>query len=188
MSNEQRTVERFKSARELELEQRVRDSGSLSERLKDSRKRIGNMCAEHRGPRMTIPVEWSDDDFFICLALKDATSKIEDYERLERERDEYKAAHAKAFAQLEGLIVENSALKTDAERVGKILCALLGYVSNYREDITKIRGALAARVKPRQPNADNCECEHYTGDDDSAHEPECPVQSFGEQRAARDET
>lgn len=55
-----------------ELEEKVRQSGSLVERLNACRDRIGKMCSERRPPSMTIPVQWSDDDFFIDTTLKDA--------------------------------------------------------------------------------------------------------------------
>jgi hypothetical protein len=58
------------------LEQRVRDSGDLLARLADCRSRIGKMCSERRGPRMTIPLQWDDDDFFIGVTLKDATEML----------------------------------------------------------------------------------------------------------------
>lgn len=44
----------------------------LAERLKECRRRIANMCSERRGPKMTIPVQYYDDDFFICTTLEDA--------------------------------------------------------------------------------------------------------------------
>lgn len=59
-------------SKEQMLKQRVRDSGTLVERLEESRRRIAKMCSERRGPRMSIPIDWSDDDFFICLTLEDA--------------------------------------------------------------------------------------------------------------------
>lgn len=61
---------------ELALERRARESGGLLERLEESRRRIGKMCSERRGPRMTIPVNWADDDFFICLAIEDAIAAL----------------------------------------------------------------------------------------------------------------
>lgn len=54
------------------LEQKVRESGSLVERLESCRARIAAMCKEGRPPKMTIPVQWDDDDFFISVTLKDA--------------------------------------------------------------------------------------------------------------------
>lgn len=63
-------------SKEQVLEQRVRESGGLLERLEDCRRRIGKMCSERRGPRMSIPVEWNDDDYFICLTIKDAIADL----------------------------------------------------------------------------------------------------------------
>ena len=54
------------------LEQQVRESGTLIERLQECRERIGKMCKEGRPPKMTIPVQWCDDDFFISVTLQDA--------------------------------------------------------------------------------------------------------------------
>ncbi len=59
-------------SRQEELEGIVRESGSLVERLEMCRARIGKMCSERRPPKMTIPVQWNDDDFFISVTLKDA--------------------------------------------------------------------------------------------------------------------
>jgi hypothetical protein len=66
-----------KQESELKLERQARESGTLLERLQDSRRRIGKMCSERRGPRMTIPVNWADDDFFICLAIEDAITVLQ---------------------------------------------------------------------------------------------------------------
>lgn len=65
------------SEREDVLKARVRET-TLLERLEQCRKRVGDMCAERRGPRMTIPVEYSDDDFYICTTVQDAKAKIEE--------------------------------------------------------------------------------------------------------------
>jgi hypothetical protein len=59
-------------SRQEELENRVRESGTLTERLNECRVRVGKMCSERRPPKMTIPVQWDDDDFFISVTLKDA--------------------------------------------------------------------------------------------------------------------
>lgn len=60
-----------------ELKQRVRET-PLSERLTDARRRIGKMCSEGRPPRMTIPVQHDDDDFYISTTLADAQATIAD--------------------------------------------------------------------------------------------------------------
>jgi len=63
--------------RKDELEARVRQT-PLSERLDDCRTRIGKMCSEGRPPRMTIPVQYDDDDFYISTTLSDAQATIAD--------------------------------------------------------------------------------------------------------------
>lgn len=55
-----------------ELKAWVRAFGSLAERLDECSRRIGLMCSEGRCPRMSIPVQWDDDDFFITTTLQDA--------------------------------------------------------------------------------------------------------------------
>lgn len=70
------------------LKARVRET-PLLDRLNECRKRIGNMCAEGRAPRMCIPVQHDDDDFFICTTLADAQATVE---ALQRERDKLREA------------------------------------------------------------------------------------------------
>lgn len=60
-----------------DLEKQVRDSATLKERLEICRALIGKMCSEGRPPKMTIPVQWYDDDFFIGTTLKDAIEALE---------------------------------------------------------------------------------------------------------------
>ena len=60
-----------------ELKQQVRET-LLSERLVEARSRIGKMCSEGRPPRMTIPVQYDDDDFYISTTLSDAQATIAD--------------------------------------------------------------------------------------------------------------
>lgn len=64
-------------SKQQELESRVRET-PLRERLKECRRRIGKMCSESRGPRMTIPVQWDDDDFYIALTIEDALEALKD--------------------------------------------------------------------------------------------------------------
>jgi hypothetical protein len=49
----------------------------LIDRLAESNSRIGKMCSEHRTPRMTIPVQWDDDDFFICYTIREAIAEVQ---------------------------------------------------------------------------------------------------------------
>jgi len=53
------------------LEALVREKDLLT-RLEDCERRIGKMCSEGRPPKMSIPVQHTDDDFFICTTLRDA--------------------------------------------------------------------------------------------------------------------
>lgn len=63
-------------SREDELKDRVRASGTLTERLAACRSRIGKMCSEGRPPRMTVPVQWYDDDWFISVTIEDAIALL----------------------------------------------------------------------------------------------------------------
>lgn len=66
-------------SKEDELNERIRKI-PLLQRLDECNARIARMCSEHRGPHMTIPVQWDDDDYFICLTVKDAISRITEFE------------------------------------------------------------------------------------------------------------
>lgn len=57
------------------LRERVRET-PLSERLKTCEKYIASMCAERRPPKMTIPLQHYDEDFYICTTLADAQATI----------------------------------------------------------------------------------------------------------------
>ena len=59
------------------IEQRIQESAPLLDRLRECHARIGRMCAERRGPRMSIPAEWHDDDMFICTTIEEAYDRIE---------------------------------------------------------------------------------------------------------------
>ena len=57
------------------LEARVREY-PLKYRLERCREMIGQMCSEHRCPKMSIPVDWDDEDFYIVTTLKDAIDAL----------------------------------------------------------------------------------------------------------------
>lgn len=59
-----------------EIEKRIRET-PLKERLERSMSMIGKMCSEGRPPKMSIPVEWYDEDFFIITTIKDAIAQLE---------------------------------------------------------------------------------------------------------------
>ena len=58
------------------LEARLREIPFL-DRLTMGQSMIGEMCSDGRPPRMTIPVQWNDEDMYISTTLKDAMSEIE---------------------------------------------------------------------------------------------------------------
>ena len=58
-----------------ELKERIRQQ-PLNDRLEESRRRIGDMCSKGRRPKMTIPVQYDDDDFYINTTLSDAQATI----------------------------------------------------------------------------------------------------------------
>jgi len=58
------------------LEQLVRDSAPLTERLQKCTRIIGELCRERRPPSMSIPVQWYDEDFFMSVTLSDAIDAL----------------------------------------------------------------------------------------------------------------
>ena len=109
------------SEREEALKARVRET-PLVDRLQDCRKRVGDMCAERRGPRMSIPPEHYDDDFYICVTVEDARERIAAIDSQLAEAD-----NARKHAQEVGskLVEEVRALKrlNEIERVSVMTMA-----------------------------------------------------------------
>jgi len=62
-----------------ELRMRLREI-PLTERLTQIPDRISKMCSQGRPPRMSIPVQWDDDDWFITYTGKDAEARIAEVE------------------------------------------------------------------------------------------------------------
>lgn len=58
-----------------EYEEKVRET-PLLERLEKAGQMIGDMCCNHRPPKMSIPVQPTDEDFFIGTTLQDAAIEI----------------------------------------------------------------------------------------------------------------
>lgn len=48
----------------------------LLDRLEQARRMIGRMCADGRYPRMSVPVQATDEDVYISLTLGDAVACI----------------------------------------------------------------------------------------------------------------
>jgi len=109
-----------------ELKQQVRET-PLNNRLDDARRRIGKMCSEGRPPRMTIPVQYDDDDFYISTTLSDAQATIADLQgqlkaaKAPRMYDCGSCAIGKGFeqrvAQLEGEKQEYMQAATNEQRL-----------------------------------------------------------------------
>ena len=102
------------------LEARVRET-PLADRLKECQQRIGNMCAELRGPKMSIPVEYYDDDFYICTTLADAQATVEALQ---------------AHQQLHDRIFERQK------------CLLAHYVTTIREAVRRLRNSTHSAEQP----------------------------------------
>jgi len=64
------------NAKELELKQKVRDSGLLIDRLNSVKEKISKMCRERRPPKVSIPIQWSDEDWFIITTIDDAMEAL----------------------------------------------------------------------------------------------------------------
>lgn len=83
------SIEKIADEPLAEVYKQVTDSAPLMDRLKEARERIGKMCSERRGPRMSIPVQWYDDDVFICKTIEDAMAALPSAE-LERDAARYR--------------------------------------------------------------------------------------------------
>lgn len=62
---------------EQDLKDRVR-AIPLLERLEECHRMIGEMCSDGRCPKMSIPVQWYDEDFYIGTTLDDAAAALKD--------------------------------------------------------------------------------------------------------------
>ena len=71
-----------------ELKERIRQQ-PLNDRLEESRRRIGDMCSKGRCPKMTIPVQHDDDDFYINTTLADAQATIAALQARVKELEEW---------------------------------------------------------------------------------------------------
>jgi len=64
-------------AKKEQLEELVSKDGSLVDRLYKCQSMIAKMCKEGRPPKMSVPVRWDDEDFYICQTVEDAINEIE---------------------------------------------------------------------------------------------------------------
>ena len=151
------------------LKARVRET-PLPDRLNECRKRIGNMCAEGRAPRMCIPVQHSDDDFFICTTLADAQAQIE---ALQRELDELREAtkvicgHCCEPMAIPSKAILQSHLSTLQGLVETIKCELFDRYDGAPDSPTRWMGSLIRDIEIAQalPATPTERGEDHSGDD-----------------------
>ena len=116
--------------RKDELEAQVRKT-SLRERLDECRTRIGKMCSEGRPPRMCIPVQWDDDDFYISTTLADAQRALDALQAQLRQAEGQSQQQAEeaviVFAKYDGLLEVNQTLRAENARLREAVVWALGY-------------------------------------------------------------
>ncbi len=59
-----------------DVKAQVRGSGFLSDRINACKNMIGKMCSEGRPPRMSVPVEFWNEDIFIVTTMEDAQAEL----------------------------------------------------------------------------------------------------------------
>ena len=97
-----------------ELKERIRQQ-SLNDRLEESRRRIGDMCSKGRCPKMTIPVQHDDDDFYINTTLADAQETIAALQARVRELEQWVQDQSTANLETMRHVDEMQSRAMDAE-------------------------------------------------------------------------
>ncbi len=97
----------LKTMNEKELEARVRDT-PLTERLEKCKSLIGQMCSQDRPPKMSIPVQWDDEDFFISTTINDARELTAKYKAIE---DAIRDYHYALDTRQHGAVAQDKAIK-----------------------------------------------------------------------------
>lgn len=67
-------------ATQEDLQNRIREI-PLLERLDKCLEMLGKMCSELRPPKMSIPVQWYDEDEYISTTLQDAKKIVVELEK-----------------------------------------------------------------------------------------------------------
>ena len=125
------------------LKERVRKT-PLVERLQDCAKRIGAMCAEGHGPRMSIPPEHFDDDFYICVTVDDAKDRIAHLERLITEDDN---ARKNAQAVSSDLVNKKRALEDEVAQLTAMRAVHRDSYEECRGEIVSLKSQLSQRMR-----------------------------------------
>jgi len=149
-----------------ELKQRVRRT-PLPERLVEARSRIGKMCSEGRPPRMTIPVQHDDDDFYISTTLADAQATIADLQgqldaslneaRILRKCQENQKRTIETYQQRVGQ------LEAGCEVCRKRYDNLSTQYGTLQADHARVLGLLAQVTEIADMMLKGTECEHDVG-------------------------
>lgn len=154
-----------------ELKERIRQQ-PLNDRLEESRRRIGDMCSKGRCPKMTIPVQHDDDDFYINTTLADAQATIAALTKdkadaqdantlLRRELAKLRETYDEECRMNEGIhdqLTQRTAERDTARRRVDELEAREVDVVMLREDLEQ-RTAELGRVRGERDNLMTCQCE-----------------------------
>lgn len=70
------------------LQERLR-TVPLNERLAKIPELVGQMCSKGRPPRMTVPVQWDDDDVWISTTVTDALARIAELEAEVKAKEDF---------------------------------------------------------------------------------------------------
>ena len=105
----------------------------LETRIVAAQQMIGKMCSQSRPPKMTIPVQWDDEDFYITNTLGDARERIRmldaqrEFLHARRQEAEKASASLKAdSARLRWILDHPETFRQMSERfAGEALLALI---------------------------------------------------------------
>ena len=126
-----------------ELKERIRQQ-PLNDRLEESRRRIGDMCSKGRCPKMTIPVQYDDDDFYINTTLSDAQAIIAALQSEVKDLKEWLAAYKQSLELAQSSLTQRTAERDTARRRVDELEAREVDVVLLREDLEQRTAELEA--------------------------------------------
>ena len=130
------------------LRERVRET-PLSERLKTCEKYVASMCAERRPPKMTIPLQHYDEDFYIYTTLADAQATIVALQADNRTYINERHENTKQIEQLQADLAERTA-ELEAAKASQAID--LKNNNEYREQVATLQAELK-RVRGERDEA-----------------------------------